>query len=105
MAKFRRSILYRLPRPKALHGFQNSEKLVHKMSWLLTFQSEYKFVDLLRNFRGIKRFCETEDVLARLMQPSAGSYSEPVESYVHSTSHFPNQLPALTLIELMWRIG
>jgi hypothetical protein len=89
MAKFCLSILHRLQRPKALNIFQNSEKLVHKISWLLTFQSEYKFVGLLRDFRGIKRFCETEDVLPRLMEPSTGSYSELVECWVHSHISFP----------------
>jgi hypothetical protein len=34
MAKFCLSISYRSPRPKASDVFQNSEELVHKMSWL-----------------------------------------------------------------------
>jgi hypothetical protein len=59
------------------------------MSLLLTFQSEYKFVGLLRDFRGTKRFCETEDVLPRLMEPSTGSDSEPVERCVYSHVSFP----------------
>ena len=63
-----------------LHIFQNSEKLVHKMSWLLTFQFEYKYVGVLRDFGGIKRFFGTENLLPRLMEPSTGSYSEPVQS-------------------------